>query len=437
MVILIVFLCISLLVLMITWGKITPFLAFLLTSILAGILLGIPVEKIPASLEKGIGSMLGSLLAIVCMGAMFGKLVSESGAAHRITAVLMRTFGERYIHWAMMISGFIIGIPLFYNVGFVLLVPMVFSVAYRYNLPAVYIGMPLLASLSVTHGFLPPHPSPATLVPQFGASMSQTLFYGLIVAIPAVILGGPVFSRTLKNIKSMPLAVFKPKEIPEAAWPGTTNSFLSALLPVMFLAFSAVLPWLAGENQELKKVFAFFGDPVIVMLLALFIGTYTLGISLGTGMKRLMDMYVDAVKDISFILLIVAGAGALKQVFVDSGISASIGEMLKSLPLNPLLLGWLIATIIRVCLGSATVAGLTTAGIVAPVVAAGGVDPNLMVLAVGAGSLMFSHVNDSGFWLFKEYFNLSLKDTLRSWTMMETIVGTVGLIGVLVLDLFV
>jgi Gnt-I system high-affinity gluconate transporter len=432
--ILIVSLCIGLLVLMITWGKITPFLAFLITSIVAGLLLGIPIEKIPGSLEKGIGGTIGSLLAIVSMGAMFGKLVSESGAAQRITAVLMKTFGERYIQWALMVSGFIIGIPLFYNVGFVLLVPMVISVSYRYKVPAVYIGIPLLASLSVTHGFLPPHPSPSALVPQFGASMSKTLIYGFIIAIPAVILGGPIFARTLKNIRSLPLDVFKPKEIPEAQLPSAANSFLSALLPVLLLAFSTTLPFWAGDNQGLKNIFSFLGDPTIVMLIALLIGTYTLGIALGSTVKDLMNKYVDAVKDISFILLIVAGAGALKQIFVDSGVSATIGEMLKSLPLNPLLLGWLIATIIRVCLGSATVAGLTTAGIIAPVVLAGDVDPNLMVLAVGAGSLMFSHVNDSGFWLFKEYFNLSLKDTLRSWSMMETIVGTVGLIGVLILD---
>jgi Gnt-I system high-affinity gluconate transporter len=432
--ILIVLICIGLLVLMITWGKITPFLAFLITSIVAGLLLGIPIEKIPGSLEKGIGGTIGSLLAIVSMGAMFGKLVSESGAAQCITAVLMKTFGERYIQWALMVSGFIIGIPLFYNVGFVLLVPMVISVSYRYKVPAVYIGIPLLASLSVTHGFLPPHPSPSALVPQFGASMSKTLIYGFIIAIPAVILGGPVFARTLKNIRSLPLDVFKPKEIPEAQLPSAANSFLSALLPVLLLAFSTTFPFWAGDNRELKNIFSFLGDPTIVMLIALLIGTYTLGIALGATVKDLMGKYVDAVKDISFILLIVAGAGTLKQIFVDSGVSATIGEMLKSLPLNPLLLGWLIATIIRVCLGSATVAGLTTAGIIAPVVLAGGVDPNLMILAVGAGSLMFSHVNDAGFWLFKEYFNLSLKDTLRSWSVMETIVGTVGLIGVLILD---
>lgn len=433
----IVLLSIGLLILMITWGKITPFLAFLLTSITAAIFLGIPVEKIPGSLEKGVGSMLGSLWSIVCMGAMFGKLVADSGAAQRITGVLMRTFGEKYIQWALMVAGFIIGIPLFYNVGFVLLVPMLFSVTYRYNLPAVYIGIPMLASLSVTHGFLPPHPSPATLVPQFGASMSKTLIYGLMVAIPAVIIGGPVFARTLKNIRSLPLEVFKPKEMEGDHLPGAANSFITALLPVLLLAFSAALPYIAGDNQQLKNIFTFAGDPVIVMLLSLLIGTFTLGIRQGTAVKTLMNTYVEAMKDISFILLIVAGAGALKQVFVDSGVSASIGEMLKALPLNPLFLGWLIATAIRVCLGSATVAGLTAAGIVAPLVATTGVSPELMVLALGAGSLMLSHVNDSGFWLFKEYFNLSLKDTLRSWSLMETIVGVVGLIGVLILDMFV
>ena len=428
---------ILILVLLITWGRVNPFLAFLVASIIGGLLLGIPVQDIPATLEKGIGGMLGSLVIIICLGAMFGKLVSESGAAQKITTVLMNLFGDKGIPWALMCTGFIVGIPLFYNVGFVLLVPLIFSVVYQYKLPAVYLGIPLLAALSVTHGFLPPHPSPTALVPQFGASMSLTLIYGLIIAIPTMIIAGPLFARTLRHIECKPLETFKPNLMPEAELPGAFNSFVTSLLPVLMIAGSSLLPVLAGGNQGLIHFFAFLGNPSIVMLIALTLATFSLGLSRGIHIKRIMEMYAGAVRDISVILLIVAGAGALKQVFVDSGVSREIAGILTGIDVNPLLLGWIIATLIRISLGSATVAGLTAAGIVAPLVLTTNVNPNLMVLAVGAGSLMFSHVNDSGFWMYKEYFNLSLVDTIKSWSLMETIVGVAGIVGVLILDRFV
>jgi Gnt-I system high-affinity gluconate transporter len=432
-----VLLGILLLVVLITWGKMNAFLAFLLVSIITGLLLGIPFDAITLSVQKGMGDTLGSLVIIICLGAMLGKLVAESGAAQRITSVLMRAFGTKYIQWALMITGFIVGIPLFYNVGFVLMVPLIFSVVYQYKLPAVYTGLPMLAALSVTHGFLPPHPSPTALVAQFNANLGVTLLYGCLIAIPTIILAGPVFAKTLKNIRSVPLQTFQPKDIPADEQPGTANSFFSSLLPVMLLLITTVLIFVVPGDTTSGKVLRFLGDPVIVMLFSLLIVTFTLGTSQGNSMRNIMNMYGESVKDIALILLIVAGAGALKQVFTDSGISAQIGLLLQDSTLHPLVLGWAIAALIRVCIGSATVAGLTTAGIIAPVVPASGVDPNLMVLSIGAGSLMFSHVNDSGFWLFKEYFNLSIKDTIRSWSLMETIVAIGGLAGVLILNIWI
>ncbi|HWH63938.1 MAG TPA: hypothetical protein VNS50_11715, partial [Ginsengibacter sp.] len=227
---LIIFLCIAGLILMITWGKINPFLAFLIVSIAAGLLLGIPFNKIVASVQKGIGDTLGSLVIIIALGAMLGKLVADSGAAQKIASVMMNAFGTKYIQWALVVTGFIVGIPLFYGVGFVLLVPLIFSVVYQYKLPAVYIGLPMLAALSVTFGFLPPHPSPTALVVQFNANIGLTLIYGLIIAIPAIILAGPVFSKTLKNIHSVPLETFHGTILPEDRLPGAVSSFLSALL---------------------------------------------------------------------------------------------------------------------------------------------------------------------------------------------------------------
>ena len=437
MTLLTIVLCILALVMLITWGKVNAFLAFLIVSILTGVLLGIPLDKITLSVQKGIGDTLGSLSIVIVLGAMLGKLVAETGAAQKIASTMMGIFGTKYIQWALMVTGFIVGIPLFYNVGFVLMVPLIFSVVYQYKLPAVFIGLPMLASLSVTHGFLPPHPAPTALVGQFKANMGLTLLYGFVVAIPAIILAGPVFARTVRNIVSTPLQTFQVNALPVEKLPGTANSFLSSLLPVILLMVTTVLPYIIPQEGPLKAITIFLSEPTIVMLIALIVATYTLGLKMGKSMGSLMNIYGDAVKDISMILFIVAGAGALKQVFIDSGVSNEIATVLKGWDIHPLVLGWLIACIIRVCIGSATVAGLTTAGIMAPIMAQTSVNAELMVLSIGAGSLMFSHVNDGGFWMFKEYFNLSIKDTLRSWSVMETIVAVVGLIGVLLLNLVV
>jgi len=437
MTILLILLTIIVLVILIAWAKVNTFLAFLISSVFGAVLLGIPVDKIPQTIETGLGNMLGSLAIIVVLGAMFGKLVSESGAAQKIADVLMRVFGKKYIPWALMITGFLVGIPLFYNVGFVLLVPLIFSVAHQYKLPVVYIGISLLAALSVIHGYLPPHPSPTALVPMLGATMGKTLMLGMVVAIPSMIIAGPLFARTLRNIPSHPLETFTSAIKPVEKLPGTFNSFFTPVLPVIMIAVSVFIPQLSSGNEKLKSVFSFFANPMIVMLIALIYATFSLGIKQGFSMKKMMTFYTDAIKDISIILLIVAGAGILKQVFMDSGVNNDIAKLLMGLHINPLLLGWLIAMTIRVAVGSATVAGLTAAGIIAPLVIATGANPNLMVLSIGAGSLMLSHVNDSGFWMFKEYFNLSLKDTIRSWTAMESIVGSVGIVIILLLDKFV
>lgn len=435
--ILIVLICIAILVLLITQFKVNAFLAFLIISILAGLLLGIDAGDITRSIQIGIGDMLGSLVIVIVGGAMLGKLVAESGGAQRIASGLMYLFGPRYIQWALMVTGFIIGIPLFYNVGFVLVIPLIFSVVYRYKFPAVYIGLPMLASLSVTHGFLPPHPSPSYLVAQFGADMGQTLLYGIVVAIPTVIIAGPLFSRTLRRIRTELPDTFKPSDVPAEQLPGLWNSVLSSLLPVILLASTTLLaPYIPAEGA-INKTFVFLSNPDMVLLISLGVATYTLGLRRGMRMKRIMDIYGDAVKDIAMILLIMSGAGALKQILMDSGVSDEIGVMLTGLDVHPLLMGWFIACVIRVCVGSATVAGLTAAGIIMPLMGRPDVNPNLMVLAIGAGSLMFSHVNDGGFWLFKEYFNLSIKDTLKSWSVMETIVAVVGIIAVMILNAFI
>ena len=425
---------ILLLVLLIAWAKVSPFLSMLAVSILSGLAMEMPPDRIMSSVNKGIGETLGSLIVVILSGAMLGKLVADSGAAQRIVGLLARAFGERNIQWALMLTGFIVGIPLFYNVGFVLLVPFLFSMVYQLGLPAVYTGIPMLAALSVTHGFLPPHPSPTALVGQLKADMGLTLLYGLIVSVPVILLSGPLFSQTLRRMQSRPLAVFQSGPLPKERLPGIWASLSSALLPVFLLALTTLLPMFGGVPPEGSTLLRFFSDPSMVMLLSLAFATFTLGIGTGMRMVDVMKKYEEAIRDVSVILLAVAGAGALKQVFLDSGVSVRLASMTSGWSMHPLVLGWSIAAVIRVAMGSATVAGLTTAGIVAPMVAGSQADPNLMVLAVGAGSLMFSHVNDSGFWMYKEYFNLGIRDTLLSWSLMETIVSVTGLLCVLVLE---
>lgn len=438
MVLLTILFCIVLLVILISWLKINPFITFLIVSLIAGLLLGIPLDKVTKSVEKGLGDTFGAIAIIICIGAMIGKLVAASGAAQKIAGVLVKGFGIKYIQWALMLVGFIIGIPLFYETGFVLMVPLIFSVVYKYKLHAVYIGLPMLAALSVTHGFLPPHPSPTALVSAFHADMGKTLIYGLILAIPAIIVAGPLLSRTLKNIEVNPLDTFRADEMPEDKLPGTFTSFFTALLPVILLMSSTIYLNFDHSHSTIHRVVAFLGDAPIVMLISLLVATYTLGLKQGMDMKHIGHNYSHAVKDVSLILLIVAGSGAFKAVLSDSGAAKEIADLLKSYHMQPLLLGWLIAAIIRISLGSATVAGLTTAGILSGMVLHDpSINPNLMVLAIGAGSLTCSHLNDGGFWLFKEYFNLSIKDTLRSWTVMETSVSIIGITGVLILNQFV
>ncbi|HVZ30713.1 MAG TPA: gluconate:H+ symporter [Asticcacaulis sp.] len=422
---------------LIAWGKVQPLIAFVLASLLAAVLFGMPLVNVAKSVEKGIGDMLGSLTVLLCLGAVFGKLIADSGAAQRIATALIKLFGAPRMSLALTLAGFIIGIPLFYNVGFVLLVPLIFSLVYQSGRPLVSLAVPLLAGLSIAHGFLPPHPSPTALVAQFHANMGLTLIYGLIVGLPTLIIAGPLFALTVKGIKAQPQALFTVVPRAESELPGAFNSFVTALLPVILLAGTTALSFAGTIDPRVKPWLDFIGNPMIVMLAALLIACFTLGIGRGVPLRTLMEGSGGAMREIAPILLIIAGAGALKQVFIDAGVSATLGTVLQALPVPPLVLGWLIAGVIRISLGSATVAGLTAAGLIAPLVATSGVDPNLMVLAIGAGSLMFSHVNDSGFWMFKEYFGLSIRDTLRSWTLMEGLVGIFGLVFVLILDHFV
>lgn len=415
--------------------RLNTFISFILVALGIGIFQGMPLDQLVGSLEKGIGNILGFLVMILGFGAMLGKLVAESGAAQRITEGLVAYFGVKNTKIAVMLTGFLVGITLFYSVGFVILVPLVFTVAASTGLPLIQVALPMLASLSVTHGFLPPHPAPSALSVMFEADLGKTLLYGFIVSIPAILISGPVLVRFLPKVQARPIKEFQASRVfTKEEMPGLGISLLTTLLPVLIIGIATVLVEINSLSAQTMTVVEFIGNPVIALLITVLFAAYVLGIRRGKSVKEVMDIYANSIKGITMVLLIIAGSGALKQILVDSGVSQEIGVMLEGINISPLIIAWFIATVIRFTVGSATVAGLTAAGIVLPLVSATDVSPELMVLAIGSGSLMLSHLNDSGFWLFKEYFNLTIKETLSTWTVMETTIGISGLLGVLALN---
>jgi len=427
-------LAIAALVLAVAWGRLHPFLGFIVVSAAAGFGLGIPPSELPAVIRRGIGDVFGALAIVIVCGAMLGRIVVESGAAARIATALVGRFGERRIAWAMAATGLVVGIPLFYGVGFMLLVPIIFAVIGRRGLPPLVVAIPALAAMSVAHGLLPPHPAPTALVAAFDCSLGRTLLLGLVVALPAIVVAGPLFAAALRSIPARPPEGLTGDRADGGRPPGLGVSLATALFPALLLAIAAVAAPLA-RGGPWEAALAFATDADVVMILSLAVAAVTLGLARGKRLSSVMQSYAGGIVDVASILLVVAGSGAFKQVLVHSGVNDLLGDWLGGLSLDPLVLGWLVTAVIRICVGSATVAGLTAAGLLEPLVAAGAADPELMVLAIGAGSLACSHVNDGAFWMFKEYFNVSLFDTFRSWTLMETIVSIVALAGVLLVDL--
>ncbi|MFM2362485.1 MAG: hypothetical protein RLZZ316_1387 [Bacteroidota bacterium] len=412
--------------------KVSPFLSLLIVAILAGLCLGMKPEALLKSIEAGVGSTLGGLALIICLGAVLGKILEESGAAEKIAITLINSFGEKNIQWAVLLTGFLIGIPLYYNAGFVILVPLVFMLAKKTGLPLLYIAIPMAAALSTTHCFLPPHPGPVVLVNAFKADTGKTLLYGICIAIPAVIIAGPLLGRQLKKISSSDVNFFGATTNVKIL-PNALPSFLIALMPVVLITLSV----LAGnflDKGSVQTVLLFLGNSTIALLLSVIAAFIYFGILQNVKMETQMQWLNAAISGIAMILLIITAGGVFKQVLTDSGTGNYISSFSSKWNMPPLVFAWMVTALLRVMIGSATVAGITAAGVVAPLLAQHNVSPELMVLAVGSGSVFGSHINDSGFWMFKEFFKLSLKQTFLSWTVMETIISVVGLIGVLILN---
>jgi Gnt-I system high-affinity gluconate transporter len=418
---------ILLLVALISLFKIQPFISFLIVSLLMGLGNGLDTTTIIESVQKGIGGTLGAIVSIIVLGSMIGKIIAQSNASVVITDRMVKLFGPTKLPFAFMIIGFIVGLPLFYSVAFLLMAPLVLSTAKRQNINPVYLGIPMLASLSITQGFLPPHPAPYYLVTHLpGADMGITLGLGIVISIPAMLISGWLFGKTLKNIKATPMN-FAP-EGDSLNNPNLISSLFVLLLPVFLISV---------HSFSKNAFFAFVGEPIVALLLSLASAIYLLGFKRSIKWYEIQRWLIDAIKEIAPLILTFAGAGAFKEILQAMHVGDEILQMTNNSSINPLIIAWIIAALLRIITGSSTVAGITTAGLIIPILIKTGINPNLLALSIGAGSMVLSHVNDTGFWLYKEYFGVSIKDSLRSWTIMETILSVVGLIGVLVLELFI
>ena len=431
------------LILLIAQFKLHPFIALVSVSLAMGIAAGMPLANTVKAFQDGVGITLGFIAVVVGLGTMLGKMMAESGAATRIATTLIARFGEQRVHWAIMVVAFIVGIPVFFQVGFVLLVPLVFTLARRTGTSLVKVGLSLVAGLSVVHGMLPPHPAAMLAVTAYNADIGRTILYGLIVGLPTAALAGPIFGSWIARRVILPAenpmaAQLEGSANEQAPSPGFAISVFTVIVPVLLMLVSTATDLLLAPDSRLRPIAHFVGNPIVALLLALLFSFWSLTRPRHFTRQQIMKFCNDCLGPTASILLVIGGGGGFNQVLVQSGVGGAIAHVAIGASVSPLLLAWSVATLIRVATGSATVAMTTASGIVAPIVAVThGASPELLVLATGAGSLMLSHVNDAGFWLIKEFFNMSVPQTLKTWTVAETIIGIAGLTFTFALSLLV
>ncbi|MDP9605289.1 UNVERIFIED_ORG: GntP family gluconate:H+ symporter [Variovorax paradoxus] len=430
------------LILLITRWRVHPFIALTLAAGFLGLTSGMPVDKVMKSFQDGFGGVLGFVGIVLGLGTMLGKMMAESGSADRIARTLIDAFGRERVHWAMMFAAFLVGIPLFFEIGFVLLIPLVFIVARRTGVSLIRIGIPLLAGLSVVHGLVPPHPGPLLAIGVFNADIGKTIFYGLIVGLPTAMIAGPIFGKFISKYvpgEASPELMEQLAHEPEAReLPGFGITLVTVLLPVALMLLKTFADVALDEKNIVRQWMDFIGHPITALLAALLLSLYTFGVARGFTSKQIMKFVDDSLAPTAAIVLIIGAGGGFKQMLVASGVGNAIGQMALHAQVSPILLAWLVAGLIRIATGSATVATITGAGIVAPLATmVPGVNRELLVLATGAGSLILSHVNDAGFWLVKQYFNMTVAETFKTWTVMETLISVVAIVFIMLLSMVV
>ncbi|GAA4724010.1 gluconate:H+ symporter [Pedococcus ginsenosidimutans] len=432
---------IAVIVVLITRFKLHPFLGLTLGSLTVGAIAGVPMSDVLDSFTKGFGSTAAGVGTLIALGAMFGKLLADSGGADEIVDTIVGRSSARTLPWAMAGVGAIIGLPMFFEIGLVLLMPVIFLVARRSGLSVIKVGIPALAGLSAMHGLVPPHPGPLVAIDALKANLGITLAFGVLVALPTIAIAGPLFARVAGRWVDVPAPeLYAADEQAQARVrrPSFGVTLFAVLTPVVLMMGKALADIFAAEGNPVRVVLDFLGTPLIALLIAVVVGMFTLGRGAGMGSKELATSLERSLPPIAGILLIVAAGGGFKQTLVDTGIGTLVADWVKSSGLSVLLLAWIVAVLIRLATGSATVATVTASGILAPLASGMSTsEVSLLVLAIGAGSVFFSHVNDAGFWLVKEYFGLSVGQTIKSWSLMETLLSVSGLVFVLLLGLVV
>lgn len=420
----------------------SAFTSLIISSLTVGMLEGMTPLEATKAVEKGLGNSAGSLMLVIIFGAAVGKLLTDTGGAQRIAETMVNKFGEKHVQLASVITSIIVGIAMFFETGIVVLIPLVFSIAVVAGVPVLYVGLPVIAALITMHGFVPPHPGATAVAEIFKANIGMTLALGILVAIPSIFLAGVVYTRLLRrfapkgflNIR-IPKKLYTQKLFREEELPSFTRSIVIAIMPICFILLKTIIDIITPDSK-IRIITDFLGSAGPALFITFLIASIVLGITKGKKVKDIGNILQESTANIAMILLIIAGGGAFKEVLIESHIDKYVSGLMANMPLSPLLLTWVIALVLRISLGSATVASMTAASIAAPLVHVAHIGPELMTLAAGAGSIGLSHVNDAGFWIVKEYFNMSMKKTFSTWTVLTTIIAVVGLLGVLVLDIF-
>ncbi len=427
------------LILLIARFKVNPILAIVLAALFIGLTSGMELSAIMKRFTEGVGSMLGSIAMILGLGSMLGKLMAESGGAERIALTLIDRLGESRVHWTILAIACIVGVPVFFQVGLVLLIPLAFIMAQKTRIPLLQIGIPLVSGLSVMHGLVPPHPGPMVAIEVLKADVGKTILYSVLVGIPTSILAGPLFGKFLARRVPLQASGELVAQFTQKAnhknLPGFAITVFTILLPVLLMLVATAVDLGFPKGHAFRQGVDFIGHPIVALLIAVLISFYSLGYKCRFDRHQILGFTNDCLAPIGGVILVIGAGGGFKEVLVGSGVGAAIAERASHWHLSPLFFAWLVAALIRIATGSATVAIATAAGIVLPV-ASGipGVNLELVVVAMGAGSLILSHVNDAGFWLVKEYFNMSVTQTLKTWTVMETIISLVALVFTLLLN---
>ena len=428
---------------LVMWLRLHAFVSLLLVSLVVAVVAGMPLSEIVDNLEKGMGSTLGFVATVVGLGAMFGRMLEISGGVDRLAHTLIARFGPERVPWAMSITGFLVAIPVFLDVGFIILVPLVYALSQRANRSLLYYGIPLLAGLGVTHTFIPPTPGPIAVASLIHADLGWVIIFGVLCGMPAAIIAGPLFGRYIAkriDVRVPEAMSVEPPREDVTDLPSFKMIASIILLPLVLILFNTMSGVLLANDNPLRSILDFLGDPIVALLITTLVAFYVLGTCRGLTREQILSTATKSLEPAGVIILVTGAGGAFKQMLIASGVGDVVGHAMAASSLSPLLLAFLIATGVRVIQGSATVAMITAAGLMAPVIASldlQGPMLGLMTVAIASGATVLSHVNDSGFWLVKQYFGMTEKQTLMSWTVVETLIGLIGIAMAMLLSLFV